>query len=112
VIFLLEAHIVVESDGSPADATLIPPDIHVEIVSPDQSPSVADEKLRFSTANGCPLGWLVDPYRESITVYRPDQPPTRLVAGEVLEGEPVLPGFRLPVAEVFGWLKRRKGRRA
>ena len=23
----------------------------------------------------------------------------------MLEGEPVLPGFRLPVAEVFGWLK-------
>ena len=23
----------------------------------------------------------------------------------VLDGEPVLPGFRLPVAEVFGWLK-------
>jgi len=23
----------------------------------------------------------------------------------VLEGEPTVPGFRLPVAEVFGWLK-------
>ncbi len=111
VIFLLEEHIAIEEDGSPVDTVRIPPDIHIEIISPDQSPSVADEKLRFSTANGCPLGWRVDPYRETIDCYRPDQATVRLTDGDILEGAPVLTGFRLPVADVFRWLKRRKGRR-
>ena len=25
-----------------------------------------------------------------------------------LEGDPVLPGYRLPIAELFGWLKLRR----
>ena len=45
---------------------------------------------------------------KTIDVYRPGQPPVCLAADGVLEGEPVLPGFRLPVAEVFGWLIYRK----
>lgn len=37
---------------------------------------------------------------------RPGATPERLPADGVLTGEPVLPGFRLPVEEVFGWLVR------
>lgn len=111
VVSLLEGHIANEEDGSPVDSVRIPPDIPIEIISPNQPPSEADEKLRFSTANGCPLGWRVDPYQETIHDYRPGQPPLRFNAGDILEGEPVLPGFRLPLADVFDWFKRRKGRR-
>jgi hypothetical protein len=32
----------------------------------------------------------------------------RLAADGALEGAPVLPGFRLPAAEVFGWLIYRR----
>ena len=79
----------------------------IEILSPRQSARTADEKLRHALAHGCPLGWFVHPYRESITVYRPGVEPVELGLDGVLEGGPVLPGFRLPVAEVFAWLKRR-----
>ena len=111
VVFLLEEHIEVEPDGKPSNATPIPPDIHIEVISPDQSPKEADEKLRFSTSNGCPLGLRVDPYRETIDVYRPGQEPRLLPPDGVLEGDPVLPGFRLPAAAAFEWLKRRRRRR-
>ncbi len=37
VVFLLEEHIETDERGEILDPTLRPPDIHVEIVSPDQS---------------------------------------------------------------------------
>src|SRR4051812_48445575 len=105
VAFLLRGHIEIDEAGRPVDATPWPPDIHVEILSPDQGAKKSRDKLAHSTANGCPLGWLIDPDGETIDVIRPAHPTTRMAAGGILEGEPVLPGFRLPVAEVFGWLK-------
>jgi Uma2 family endonuclease len=84
---------------------LWPPDIHIEIISPDQSVKKSREKLSHSTAHGCPLGWLIHPEKKTIDVFRPGRPAERLAPDGILEGEPVLPGFRLPVSEVFGWLK-------
>jgi Uma2 family endonuclease len=112
VAFLLDEHIEVDEDGEVLDPTPRPPDIHIEIVSPDQSVRKCREKLVFSTANGCPLGWLIDPIRKTVHVYRPGRPAEQVPADGVLEGDPVLPGYRLPVAELFGWLKiRRPGRK-
>ncbi|HEX8199666.1 MAG TPA: Uma2 family endonuclease [Isosphaeraceae bacterium] len=104
VVFLLSEHILADKTGEIADETPLPPDIHIEIISPKQGVGTAAEKLLHATANGCPLGWLIHPYRKTIDVYRPGRPPERLAAAGVLEGEPVPPGFRLPAAEVFGWL--------
>ena len=88
--------------------TFRPPDIHIEIVSPDQSVRKCREKLAFSRANGCLLGWLIDPDRMRVLVYRPGRRVKELPPNGVLEGDPVLPGYRLPVAELFGWLIWRK----
>ena len=110
LVLLLEEHIEVDQNEEILDDIAIPPDLHVEIISPKQGVTEADEKLRHSTTHGCVLGWLVHPYRRTIDVYRPGTEPVCLGLEGVLEGEPVLPGFRLPVAEVFGWLKRRRGR--
>ena len=55
------------------------------------------EVVALSVANGCPLGWFLDPYRKTIDVFRPGLPPERLPADGVLDGAPVLPGFRLAV---------------
>jgi len=45
-------------------------------------------------------------------VYRPGHRAERLSAKGVLEEDPVLPGYRLAVAEVFEWLKIRKSKPA
>jgi Uma2 family endonuclease len=105
VVFLLLEHIETDEDDVVLDPTPRPPDIHIEIVSPDQSVRKCREKLAFSRANGCPLGWLIDPERLTVEVYRPGRRPRRLPADRVLEGDPVLPGYRLPVAELFEWRK-------
>jgi Uma2 family endonuclease len=105
VAFLLREHIELDEVGELVDETNCPPDIHVELISPDKQVKRSHGKLLHSTANGCSLGCLIDPYKRTIDVYRPGRPPERLTAGGFLEGEPVLPGYRLPVAEIFGWLK-------
>jgi Uma2 family endonuclease len=105
IVFQLKANIPRDDKGEVLNECFIPPDIHIEIRSPDQSPKKTREKLEHSIANGCPLGWYIDPERRTIDVYRPGQPPERLAADGSLDGAPVLPGFRLPAAEVFGWLK-------
>jgi len=111
IAFLLDEHIETDEDGEILDPTPRPPDIHVEVVSPEQSARKCGAKLAFSTANGCPLGCLINPIRRTVHVYRPGRPPQQIPADGYLEGDPVLPGYRLAVAELFGWLKvRRPGR--
>ncbi len=108
VVFVLEEHIETDEAGEILDPFRRPPDLHVEIVSPTQSARKCREKLAFSTANGCPLGWLIDPARKTVHVHRPGQPLERLPADGFLEGDPVLPGYRLALTEIFAWLTRRK----
>jgi Uma2 family endonuclease len=110
IVFLLEPHITYDDHGEIINETPIPPDIHVEIVSPEQSLRKSRGKLAHSTAHGCPLGWLIDPERITIDVYRSGRFPERLAPEGVLSGETVLPRFRLKVAEIFGWLRRRPKR--
>jgi Uma2 family endonuclease len=107
VVFLLQVHLATDERGELIDETTIPPDLHIEIVSPDRSPRKSRDELVHSTANGCPLGWLIDPEKKTVEVFRAGGPPRLLAADEALEGDPVLPGFHIPVAEVFGWLKWR-----
>ena len=109
VVFLLEDHIPEFPDDELEGHSLRPPDIHIEISSPDQSVRDSHEKLMHGTAHGCPLGWLIHPERKTVDVYRPGVEPERLPDDGILTGEPVLPGYRLPVAELFGWLRRRPG---
>ena len=107
VVFQLEANIPVDEMGLLLDESVLPPDIHVEIRSPDQSARKTREKLEHSIANGCPLGWYIDPERRTVDVYRPGMAPQRLAADGHLDGAPVLPGFGLSVEEIFGWLGHR-----
>ena len=60
------------------------------------------EKLIHSTSHGCPLGWLVDPAKKTIGVFRPGQAIVRPEPEASLEGEPVVLGFRVAVGEFFG----------
>jgi Uma2 family endonuclease len=108
VVFLLDEHIETDDRGEFLDPTFCPPDIDVEIVSPDQPVRKCREKMAFTVANGCPLGWLIDPKRRSVYVYRPHTSVERLPDDGALDGDPVLPGYRLPLTTLFGWLKRRR----
>lgn len=108
VVFLLNEHIEYDENDELSDRVDYPPDIHVEIISPGQSQKVCREKLVHSTSHGCSLGLLVDPEEKFIEIYRPGATGEKLAPDGAILGDPVLPGFRLEVAEVFGWLRRRR----
>jgi Uma2 family endonuclease len=78
------------------------PDLAVEIVSASNRWSEIEQKLADYLAAGARLVWVVDPREHRIFVRYPDRPPRTVTAGGVLDGEEVVPGFTLPLADLFG----------
>ncbi len=78
-----------------------PPDIAVEVVSPGDRPSEVLAKVRDWQRAGAPLVWVVDPETRTVTAYCSPSEIVVLSAADTLVGGDVLPGFSLPVAEIF-----------
>jgi Uma2 family endonuclease len=66
----------------------------------DRLATVKNKMIEYM-ANGAQLGWLLDPKRRQVYVYRPGVPVERLDNPATLSGDPVLPGFALDVQRVF-----------
>ena len=77
------------------------PDLVIEVVSPSDRLKDVNEKVGRYLAAGVPLVWVFHPRSSTVTVHRRDRPVLTLGAGEVLDGEEILPGFQLPIDEVF-----------
>ncbi len=78
------------------------PDFAIELLSPSDSWHQGTIKMEEYQANGLLLGWLLDPKRKRVGIYRPNQPVEILEAPDFLSGEDVLIGFTLDVR--FLWL--------
>lgn len=77
------------------------PDLAVEILSPTSRWSEVEEKVADYLAGGTRLVWVVEPRERRVVVRYPDRPPRTLTAGDVLDGEDVVPGFALALADLF-----------
>ena len=78
------------------------PDLAVEVVSPGDTYSEVVEKAFDWLEAGSRLVVVVDPRRRSVTLYR-SRDDIRILAGDdVLDGGDVVPGWRVPVRELFG----------
>ena len=77
------------------------PDLAVEVMSPSNSAADIEEKIRLYLEAGIPLVWWARPETRTVSVHRLGREPLALGEGDELDGEDVLPGFRLPVADVF-----------
>ena len=53
-------------------------------------------------ANGVRLGWLIDPQKQQVEIYRLGQDVEVLQSPTSLSGEDVLPGFTLDLGLIFG----------
>jgi Uma2 family endonuclease len=78
-----------------------PPDIAVEVLSPSDRASEVTAKAQDWLQAGCPLLWVVDPETRTISVYRSRNEITVLTETDTLTGGEVLPGFAVPVKEIF-----------
>jgi Uma2 family endonuclease len=79
----------------------VPPDLAIEVTSPYDEPGNLGEKLDLYLEAGVRLVWWVDLGKRVVRVHRPGKPVEVLGEGDVLDGEDVLPSFRLPVADIF-----------
>ena len=77
------------------------PDFVIELRSPsDRLPDI-QEKMGEYIANGARLGWLLDPFDNCATIYRPGQTPERIENPAIIQGEPILPGFKFDFREIL-----------
>jgi Uma2 family endonuclease len=99
-VVYVSAEVIVQQTG---DTTLIDgvPTLAVEILSPNDTIEEIHEKMMVYRQAGVPLVWVLDPYDQTVRVYRADAEPALFNIRQELSGEPHLPGFRVPVARLF-----------
>src|SRR4051812_14657198 len=84
------------------------PDLVVEVLSPRDLEGVKHYqqtmgKIRLYQAGGVKIIWIINPMQKQCEVYVPGQlsPLATLGIGDELDGLEVIPGFRVPVKDLF-----------
>ena len=85
----------------PDDFFEIPPDIVVEVLSPNDRRRAIQEKINEYIAAGTNLVWVVDPVARTVMVYAGSTRGIELSENDTMTGGDVLPGFACKVAEFF-----------
>lgn len=97
--------IPVDDAGEVANQFREPPDIAIEIVSPEQSVNGLIRRCLWFIENGTQVALLVDPADHSVLRFQAGRPMAALHGRDRIELDEVLPGFALTVEELFGSLK-------
>jgi len=79
----------------------VAPELIVEILSPDDRWSEVKQKLKEYFAIGVQLVWVADPADKTIYAYRSLTDVREFTEKDTLTGDEVLPGFSVPVADLF-----------
>ena len=82
------------------------PDLAVEILSSSNTPREMQRKRGEYFDAGVRLVWIIDPEARTVVVHTSAAEPVILSAHDVLDGGEVLPGFTLPLGELFAELDR------
>jgi Uma2 family endonuclease len=82
------------------------PNLAVEILSRNNTPGEMAVKRQDYFTAGVQLVWEIDPDARTVEVYTSPTQSITLGPTDILDGDPVLPGFILPVRELFAELDR------
>ena len=82
------------------------PDVAIEVVSAGNTPAELARKAREYFANGTRSMWIADPGPRTVVIRRPNAAEQLFSMGAILSGEPEIPGFSCPVADIFAVLDR------
>ena len=77
------------------------PDLAVEVISPNDLYTEVDEKVAAWLAHGARMVLVVNPRRRTVAVHRPGADVRHLTVDDVLDGEDVVPGWTMPVRDLF-----------
>ena len=76
-------------------------DLAVEVISKSNTKAEIARKLEEYFAAGTRLAWVVDPKTQTVRVHTAPRESVVLGLDGILDGGDVLPGFRLPVQDLF-----------
>ena len=82
------------------------PDLAVEILSSSNTPGEMARKRQEYFAAGVQVVWQIDPNTRTVEVYTTPEQSTVLRETQILAGGTALPGFVLPLHELFAELDR------
>jgi Uma2 family endonuclease len=88
-------------EGLPKGFWRLAPDLAVEVVSPSNTATEMLEKVLQYLETGCRIVWVVEPESRTIVDYHSRDEIRLLTVTDVLDGGGVLPGFSLPIADLF-----------
>jgi Uma2 family endonuclease len=91
----------VQAVGDPTGFWPGAPDLAVEVVSPNDRYSEVREKVNEYLDAGTRMVIIVDPPSRTVTVYRSRTTRIDLTEDDVLDGDDVVPGWKLPVHDIF-----------
>ena len=77
------------------------PDLAVEVISPNDRYSEIQEKVSDWLRAGTLMVVVIDPDQHTATVYRAPDDVCLLGASDVLDGGDVVPGWKVPLADLF-----------
>ena len=77
------------------------PDLAVQVISPNDLYTEVDEKVATWLAHGARMVLVLNPRRRTVAVHRPGTDVRHLTVDDVLDGEDVVPGWTVPVRELF-----------
>jgi Uma2 family endonuclease len=86
---------------SPQDWLETMPDLIVEVPGIFDEPDEVVARTDLYLNAGTKLVWVADPQRKVVEQYRRNEPVRTLLASDTLSAEAIIPGFRLPLAELF-----------
>jgi Uma2 family endonuclease len=84
----------------------VAPDLAVEVLSAGNTPGEMARKRQDYFAAGAQAVWQVDLHTRTVQVFTAPEQSTVLHEAQTLEGGTVLPGFTLPLQELFSELDR------
>ena len=77
------------------------PDLAVEIISPNDRSNEVEEKVSDWLRAGTQMVVVIDPLQRTATVYRSFDEICVLTERDMLDGGEVVPGWKMPLADVF-----------
>jgi len=77
------------------------PDLAVEVISPGDLYTEVDEKVATWLEHGTRMVIVVNPRRRTVAVHRSPTQVRHLTEADTLDGEDVVPGWAIPVRDLF-----------
>ena len=91
----------IPASGSPEGFFPGAPDLAIEVISPSEREPHISQKVDDYLHYGCKMVILIRPRTRQIEVHKPNQDVQILEMGDVLDGGDAVPGWQLPIADIF-----------